>query len=529
MRQYLRKIIYGYPGLIIGLLLQLLTVKPWAGESENYYVFYRGYHFLANQEINPAIWDQKGISSRPVSDHTIAENDLEKTVNKVYSLNRSWTAEEKQSFKPSCATPYQELVQLYTNSYIKFVAELSDATSRTRRILNLVDLTTITSNLFVSTSLKAEQAYRYGAGLKLYSHENLRRYPSYTRDTFIPQNAIIGYVDVIAIPAKEIETLGAFFVVDSFAIACTKLSHYIKKNLTEELEVIFPFHIPAKYHVHRIPIRLPNLIAGKRNAGLNGKKWRENITQAVHLEDQKEVEERLVVSLMKHAAKDRTSQTDAFLKQNNRIRVSNGPSLTGLGKTLVPAEAVAIRKEIIEHVTTIEHQYFDQGNKQFNIPVQALTFAWSHALKKIATRGYGVNLTANFSMKSLNQELMKIFIGNDNITNLNFRGDPHITADLYEEFKNTDFRNDQEVRKMDTLWLLPDTELIEKFEALSKGRKKALTLDVTGLALAPQYFDQAQYAEQINLIDNERKDLDEAYNLINDGAFWWRGYCIEML
>lgn len=529
MRQYLRKIIYGYPALIIGALLQLLTVELCAGESENYYVFYRGYHFLANQEINPAIMEQKGISSRPVSDHTIAEDEVEETVNKIYSLNRPWTAEEKQNFKPSCNTPYQELVQLYTNSYIKFAAELSDAVSRTRKILNLVGLTTITSNFFVSTSLKVEQAYRYGAGLKLYSHENLRRYPSYTKDTFIPQNATLGYVDVIAIPAKEIETLGAFFVVDSFAIACTKLSHYIKKNLTEELEVIFPFQLPAKYHVQRIPIQLPNLIAGKRQAGLNGKKWREEITQAPDLEKQKEIEKRLIASFVKHAAKKRTFQTDLFLKQNNRTGVYNGPFLAGLGKTLVPTEAVALRKEIIEHMTTIGHQYFDQGNKRFNIPLQALTFAWSHAIKQIATRGYGVNLTANFSMKSLNHELMKIFIGDDNITNLNFRGDPHITADLYEEFKNTDFRNEQEVRKMDTLWLQPDTELIEKFDTLSKGRKKALTVDVTGLALAPQYFDKAQYAEQINLIDNERKDLDEAYNSINDGAFWWRGYCIEMI
>lgn len=510
--------------LFVSLVILLTpSIQAWGMEEETY-VFYRGYHFLKTEIIAEGIFNKRGISSKPVVQNKMTEEEIKDAIAKINSLNRFWTKEEKRQIKPSCDTPYQELIQLYTNSYKKFVGELSNQTSKTRQILRLAGLDHIDTNLFISTSLKASQAYCYGAGLKLYDAPGLQRYPSYSNDDYKPQDPILGYVDVIIIPKKDIKDCGAFFVVDSFAIGCTKLSHHFNKNLTEEMEVIFPFLIADKFHRARVPIQFPSLQLRGLKDGLQHAHWRKSILAASTVEEQQEIELRFVKAAVLHLAKKLESEGGIFLKQNGKTRVTNGPSLAGLEHALVPAEAALVRKRILSYQDKMVEKCFNKQSKQFRVPLTSLNFYLSHSLKRLARSNHPITIVSKFSMKTINFELMRIFLDEDTIEKIEFKGDPVISNDLCATFVGMDITDGKSQENADALWFYPQSTLVKDFIRVSIGRKQNLILDVTGLGLAPKYFELEDPKAPITLIDSERVNVETAYTWLVDGMDWYGDY-----
>lgn len=492
--------------------------------DNDYYIFFRGYHFLEDQNIDLLTLKQRGIFSRPLSDNVINKDDIEEVTSKICSLNRPWSSEERKIFKSDCNTPYQELVQLYTNSYKKFTSELKDVNSQSQKILSLVDLKNIDSNFFISTSLKASQAYKYAAGLKLYGNDHLRRYPMYQPNPkntshFKPKNLILGYVDIFAVPKKEVELLGAFFVVDSFAIGSTKLKHHFSMNLTEEREVIFPFHIPSKYHCHRQPVQLFDLQPRKRLERLNCGLWIKKLEKAQDVDSRNQIELNLVESYAKYQSDFMEENVKKDLAKKGKERVFNGPQLMGLGETLIPADAIVTRDRIFQVESQITQKFFNKSTKNFSFPVDTLDFYYSHAIRRISGLGYPVNITAKFSINSIDYENLEIFISESNIKNLSFRGDPMIASTLCKEFFNISIHDFNAVMAMDKSWFQVNKVFFDKLINFGKKRSAVLTIDVEGLGIDPQHFE-TKFGNTICLIDAQKDEVKGIYDYIMEGADW---------
>lgn len=506
--------------------LQILAGDKIESPNEAVYVFYRGYHFLNGEVISKEKLSERGIFSRSLSNGDIQPPEIGDAISKIQTLNRPWTKEEQIEFKSACDTPYQELVQLYTNHYATFIDELDVVNSNTRRILKLAGLENITANFLISTSLKAWQAYKYGAGLKLYKDVESQRYPSYSKPSFTPKNPIIGFVDVIIVPAKEIRNLGGFFVLDSFATGSIKLAYHFSNNLTEEREVVFPFYINAKYHVKRMPITLPSLHHSINGDGLQRAHWRKEISSAT-ANEQKEVELKLIVSVIAKASEALDKNTTLSLEQYKKVRVYNGPSLVGLEKALVPAEAIVMRNDIVHFEQMITAQFFDKATHVFAIPIKNLSFPLCHALKRLAKSAYPITIFANFGMNSIKFDLMNIFLNEDGIVKVKFKSNPDNLQNLCEQFYALDVTKNYVWDDADAIWFDPDKSIIPNLLGVSNARTEPLVIDVSGLGLAPKYFE-ANMA-MVNMVDEKREIVEKAYEWVVDGVDFHADYVREAL
>ncbi len=502
-----------------------------AVQREEVFIFFRGYHFLTNQQASDEALAQRGISTRSVDSGEVAQQNVDDAIEKICSLNRSWTQEEKDTFKPETRTPYQALVQCYTNNYMDFIAQLNSPDSMVHKILNSAGLGHVKSNFFLSTSLKAAQAFAYGAGLKLYGTENLRRYPGYAlsadKKSYKPAQPLLGYVDVIRVPYNVIQQLAAFFVVDSFTVGDTKLSYHFSKNLTEEREVIFPFQITAPYHVARIAIRMPKIKRSGLQNGMQQKHW---FTALQQDKDKRNIEAKFIVAHNKKSAEKLEMTIEEKIKAKNNVRVYHGSILQGLQRSLVPKEAVEMRKQILDHENEILHM--NSKNEKRVVSIANLSFPYAHALKRVASYGVPVMLKAQISLKTLDQntwQLMGIFMSENSLLGIKFEGDPQIVEQLCEKFKATDFRDYRALNRMQTLWFDPQPNLLDVAGSFVKKRQQPLVFDVSGLGLAPEYFEQSQDMTNLVVVDDERQELEEAYNWVMDGADWWGDYCRKEL
>lgn len=505
------------------LCISLFIFVNAYGASGECYVFYRGHHILNNVAYDPAIMDARGIMTRPISNGLITGEDININVKKMADLNREWTKAERAIFKPTCPTPYQELVELYTNFYSTFTAQLRDQTSRTRRILNLVGID-VMDNFFVSTSLKPDQAYKYGAGLKLFDHEELRRYPEYN-GVNEPENPVIGYVDVICVPKTEITNLSPFFVVESFSTGATKLAHHFRKNLTEEQEVIFPFLIDPRHHVARFPIILPSLVGGIKD-GLHHPHWRTALRGATTAEGKKAVELKIVKAWVLKRAEDLEKETQDSLKKNRLMRVSASPAFSLYGRTLVPSDSIKMRKQIINTERLIQASGYNQATRSYNLRIDRVDFILSHAINRIAANDYPVSITFGFSMMKMRSQLLAIFLRRNNICRIKFDGDVYsegiiqVCADsLYTRGAKYNYDNSVmmgSVRDVDKLWLSPRPARVQNFVEALEERQSSIEIDLTRTGIHPDIFSLLQHTKNVTAIDPTRKVDHRAYRrLIN--------------
>ncbi|MFN7710354.1 MAG: hypothetical protein ACK5O7_05300 [Holosporales bacterium] len=503
-------------------------------EQQDCYILYRGFHFLEGQEIPDGIMKERGIKARALAEGDIAETEFSQVRSKIQGLDRPWTVEERNTFQPTTQSPLQELVQCYTNTYASFIAQLGEEKSLVRRLLQSVGLEKVTSNFFLSTSLKASQAYAYGAGMKLYGEQDKRRYPKYVskskNTSFEATNPLLGYVDVIRVPKAFIEETGAFFVVDSFAIGATKLSYHFSKNLTEEREVLFPFYIAKKFHLTRLPIQAPTISSFGSRYSLQHTHWYRGLRDAETKAQKKDQETKLLKSLLKKRAARVESKVDEALLKKAMKRLFHAPFMAGLGRAILPKEASEVRQKIMEYVEKI---YAQNKNKQtYKVALRKITFHISHAIKHVARSNHPLMLEARFSMRTINTEvlgLMGLFLDENAITHISFKGDPMIAPDLLEQFRTIDFHDDQAVAAMEDLWFDPNPQLIDHLGQLTRKRQVALTLDVTGLGLAPCYFEALQDKPQLSLVDKGREELTKAYTYVIDGADWLGEYMRKAL
>jgi hypothetical protein len=468
-------------------LVMSFIIYPFASSASDEYVFFRGYHYQREIQQPLDILKQRGVYSRSLQQGDIPS--LEMGLKKINLLHRSWNNDEIASFNPVCATPYQDLVQLYTNSYTTFVQELTQTDSRTRRIFRLAGLEP-QSNPFISTSLNTRHAYKYGCGLKFFKHESRRLYPGYD-NLGIPLNDSIGFVDVFVIPKKDLSEARPFFVVESFALNDTKLSYHFSKKLTEEEEVIFPFGILEKYHRARFSVSCSPLCKGVWEGKLHYNRWKKNLSSVSTPESQKAIEHKLV----KRISEIHSDGLEQIVQRDIPNRVKKSSAMNGFARTLTPNDAIVVHKAIEECITYYRLNFFDPQKKKFKIAIDAERFEQSHALRHIADGGYPVKITYTGSINTIYPELMNIFLGKESVKKLTFKGDPKKpskASSLRKVFSKLPVDDPQCEQILSTLWFVP---LVDKTKGLIKcvqNRKTNLDIDVSGLGIQPHLLTQLQ-------------------------------------
>lgn len=476
------------------------------------YVFYRGYHFLSDADpINDLT--PRGIRSWSVAPD-LTEDKAQEYADKIKSLARPWTREERRVFESGCFSPLAHLVQHYTNSYKTFTSELKNPASPTRRILRLAGLE-IDSNPFLSTSLKAEQAARYGSGLKLYGNEELRRYPGYNA-AGVPANETIGYLDIIAVEDKDIGNTGAFFVVESFARGDTRLSYHWSKKLTEEQEVIFPFIIPSKYHQKRLPIKSPHLIGVI--SGLRVSHWKNKINKpGITEDDRKGVELKLLQRTSQISAQVVEDKVEKALKSVGKSRSYRSPEFIYTQRRLIPDDAAAMREAIESKVVLLGKRYSKFGDfgsiditSYLQNPVDRYVNAYS-------LRKFGLTVPVSFDASialdgEFSYEALAILAETPGLTGLSLTG-PDMGGIYPEEY-------DEDMDYADRLIPLANLHNTDPWRHTAHGFKlviKALerrnrkgygwvSVDVTGQSLSPGDWDELSAVVEL---EDENREGDE--------------------
>lgn len=473
----------------IGFAAAKAEVREIIKPPKRVYIFYRGYHFLKETEPLTDFSAGKVVNSRPVESGEV--ENVEESISKIARLNRPWEEDERTLLKPTCATPYHELVQLYTNSYTTFTSELKDKDSKTRKIFRLEGIE-VTTNPFVSTSRLVHQAFRYGSGHKLYGIEDLRRYPDY-EDTGKPKNKTIGYVDVYIIPEVDLVKYGIFDVVGNFATGATKLSYHFRKDLTAEMEFIFPFYISRRFHVRRIPISTPNLTTTVPK-GLYKGVWLRNIKEAKTTEDRHKVEEGLLSRLETIEQKRIPDDISLILSMHGIQIINSHPFLDGLRlSNFTPHDAKELRRDVklIEDKIGTKYRNASKGRVTFPVKDQFRATAW--ALRNFAGRGDQVFINYDVSFRRLNPDIFNLYLENDEFYSMQLRGDfiSYSTKPSEEELVDLD-----------------DDVLQKVLNSIAK-RKVKLILNIENTRLSPRLLSILSKQENVFLIGWEAPEISK--------------------
>lgn len=503
----------------------LLVILQTAVNASNVYVFYRGYHFLADQDPLDDL-TPRGIRSRPIPS-TMTEDTAQALIRKVQSLQRPWTQAELSRFHSSCFSPLADLVQLYTNNYKNFTQELKDPQSRTRRILRLANLE-IDSNPFISTSLKALQAVKYGGGLKLFGHDELRRYPCY-QDSGNPTNTQLGFLDIIVIPEEDIMNTGAFFVVESFARGDTALSYHWSKKLTEEQEVLFPFFISRKYHRERLFLSVPPL--NKPFSGLRPHRWLADIRQA-NEEERSGIELRLITRLSEIGADIMEKRVATHLKSRGLHRLFVSPSFVYTERRLVPDDAARMRNQILTKVNAWGKKYERQGNYLDSINItRYLRNPRDRFIKAYAFRHLGLTVPLDIEVDDLpfdgvmSFEVLSILGETPGLRRFSLRGPD--TEGIFPEEYDEDLDSADlliplaEIHNIDP-WRYPPNDFDQFIKALQRRNKQGyplIAIDVTGQRLAPSIWNELS---EVATLEDENREADE--EAVERAAIIFEGY-----
>jgi|GEM_PF-5960760 len=450
--------------------------------SKKVHVFYRGYHFLRETDPETDFKGRQGFSSRPISKREIV--DVTEAVSNMKKLNRPWTTEEKTEFSPECSTPYKELIQLYTNSYTEFTRQLKNKDSRTRKIFRL-GMIEVSENPFISTTLFPHQAYRYGNGSKLYGRKEQRRFPDYDQEGK-PTNKIIGYMDVYIVPEKEYEALEIFNVVGNFATRATKLSCHCRKDLTAEMEFIFPFAIGCRFHFARVPIRVPDFRISVLK--LRKKHWLEKLKEAGTVEERHKVEARIIRRLEKRDSPEIAKRVIDQLRKKG-VDVVRSLVLDGvLLDNFTPSNAKQMRQEIDILEKKIARDYRSDGVVCLEVRKQSKSLAW--ALRNFASRGDNVQIDFSVSFKKFDPALIGVYLENSNVTSVKFTGDGRDTeskAEFFNSYVNWAVKqgshDSQEI--LDREFISVEEDSIKKLVAIIEKRQSPITIDIEGIHMHP--------------------------------------------
>ncbi len=494
-------------------LLRFLTILLFSFSSAHTAcVFYRGFHFLAGKDVSEIDRGANGIHSR-VTPPDMPEEEALACVAKIKTLSRPWTTSERSEFKPTAPSPMAELVQLYTNSYNTFTTQLRSATSRTRRIFRLAGLE-LTANPFLSTTLKVEHALRYGSGLKLFGHDELRRYPEYDAQGK-PKNGEIGFVDTIIIPQEDLREMGAFFVLEAFATGDTKLSYHWSKKLIEEQEVIFPFIILRKYHSTRVPLKPPHL--GKRFPGIHHKQWLKNINAARATSKNSERESDLTKRLCKLSAASFEKAASIVLQ---RFRLSRRYTSTDFypQRNLIPDDATQMRKKIVRHVDVLGREYAARGYTGWDISGYLMStdapITTAYAFRSLGQTA-PLSLRADIALgEGMNFEALAVIVQAPQLRSLSMLGpEPEGICPEFddEEMDQADMQIVYARLANTRTWSCPHKNfsiILKALETRATSGGAPLTLDITGQSLDPTSF--YRLSALVDLQDDNRETDEEA-------------------
>lgn len=494
-----------YHSLLCAHILSILCTLS-ATSTDEYYVFFRGHHFLKGIEINEEVRGSP-ICARGYSG--LSEIEVEHLREQMISLERPWSSTERIAFQPRCYSPLTELIERYTNSYTKFTTDLTNADSRTRRMLRLAGLE-IRENPFISTTLKSLQAYKYGYGLKLFGHEELRRYPQYNSEG-IPNKTELGYVDVILLSQKDTKKIKPFFVVESFCRGDTYLSSHWSKKLTEEEEVIFFFNIPSRYHKARIVLSPPHL--NRPLDKLSVSYWSRQLLRARSVgEPLLPIEDKLVKRLSKINSDYAESMVMSYLTENKLKRLFTSKTISLITSKLVPDDAACIRHQIVRLVDS----WGRDGVRDFDLSSYILSpsdkLIYAFAIRSLGLTvpisleiGISLDLPISYGVLCLLAEAPELKY-------VSLRGPDE--EGLCPEIHDEDYDEADLLIPLANLnnfggWRRPSSGFKRFLEALKERSRRGysfISIDVTGQALAPAEFNAL--CELTDLTDDNR-DIDE--------------------
>lgn len=510
----------------ITFLFFLLSNAQTISASENYYIVYRGYHFI--NEDDDLIKSKIAIQNSETMQSRAAKALEEKGVTlldarqKIMSLKNSSCTGAPDKTTPSF---FHYFIEKYVNNYTGFNADVQNSQSAFRKILDQLGVN-IDCNFLLSTSLHPTHAFRYASGEKLYGeHQYLRKLPQYDSQ-LRPKNQYIGYVDVLVIPAHEIEETGAFFVVEEFAKYHIKLCHHWSKFLPAEEEITFPLFIQGKYHKIRIPVQSPDFsVAYSTNCGLKQRAFnvfKEQLSQSIDNPlTRKEIENKISTQLSSSLAVLWNEKIKQYLRSHQWTPLFTSPSMQPHFDTLVPTQAVAIRKEVcnwinlfgrVGRVNNEININFDNFKTEFN-------FFNSHALSVLGRYGYPINIQASYFFEK-GFEFLPVFLEAPNLTNLHLVGQDY-TSGASAAFEWAGDLNAKYGTARGNYNFQPGGWReagigYDRFLNALRKRKQPLTLDITGQSLEPEYYDQLAQIPLLELIDDHRDDDEHEAELFEE-------------
>lgn len=219
------------------ILSEIAPLQVAGVDSKEYIVLFRGNHFGKDtnaEQIAAINYDlHEPVDSRYVSLSRDSYNTSQRRTlarQKLAQMRESGPYRPKASSGESSRLPYPSeyhwVLELYVNKYAEFKKQLLVPTSELSLLLKKYGLS-FDDIFFVSTSLNAKTAVKYACGL---CSGGYRNWPNWKLEE-INKQATVGYLDVFIIPRKDLHELGAFPVVEEFALHTMKLSHHYASSI----------------------------------------------------------------------------------------------------------------------------------------------------------------------------------------------------------------------------------------------------------------------------------------------------------
>lgn len=506
------------------MLLMWVALAPsvWA-TAQDVYVLHRGSHFVPSANLCPT---QKEKMLNPGTTDVIARFADPSVVSahraRSYAAKLQLLKYTGPFIDPGGQTfpsQYHWIQQYYIHKYQDFRNDMGNDTSPLRTMLKGVGITDCNNIFFVSTSLNANTACKYAAGVCF--PRDIRYTPMITqgadgRPTLLRQGKI-GVVETFIIPACDMKDLHPFFAVESFVAQDITLPfQFRQKDATLAEEVNFPFLIPVKYRVYSDAVDLDDAIIF-----FDGKNWHEDAGLRESLASSPvAVSDSWLRYRLDKLATRLEENVNKFLVTHNKNRVYLGEQMSSWfepGHHLVPHEAVDAHLQIKRCQDDIYRDCYRADIRECIVKYPEYDFHTIYALRQIGMQCL-VSVTLDLSLGDQEVQYLPILIESPFLQELKLRGPdaggvkPKVQYTM-ECFGNYRVPTDYFMRDF-PYWRIPHSS-IEALKGAFVRRPQGvqeLSIDITGNSLEPAHYHAlrtaAAAAKDVSVQDYLR-DQDE--------------------
>lgn len=473
----------------------ILFVGAVFAADDEVYVLFRGIHYTNGQVVPPKA-NIEGVVNQDCEAPYVTTSGIspDSALRKATRLQKLREGEAVTVNDQKFPSMYDCMAQRYVDGYRSFLQAVGDPHSALRaELLNRCNLSP--DNIFlISTSLSAYVGLKYAAGICSPPSDN-RREPVNNNQLV---ESILGFFDVFVVPAREINSLYPYFVLEEFTRHHISIPHTCKqKDYTLAEEVIVPFLIPSQYHKGRFTVDVTNFSKPRATAA---RKWGDVEWIRYHIGN---------------FAKDIEGKVNQWLATNRKKRVYLGPLTHQLEKRsyhLMPSQAVAIRGQIAAEITNLGKEFFaNQHFDEFEVSGVVLTFYRAYALQ-VLSRNYPMRVYFNVAMASESLSFLIPLIDAAAVESIVLVGpdqngipgklrsyhDSDGYGEAWQNYEN--FHNykgllyDEHQAVFDNFWKTPDAIAWGNFLDALRRRKGGLYLSISGQSLSPEKHDELDCA-----------------------------------